>query len=278
MTPTAQPTHIPAPTETYPGPYQQHDFGGLRDIGSFGGESIAFFHDGTLYEARPNPERTNIIIESFADPLDVDSAATVVADLTVGDDLYLDPDPYAVVVDGTTLTMVTSEPRQPPEEGVGGFYRLTAFPSNPAYDEGSGFNSTLINGYTQDGSRYIGYYLTDLTNVILVSWPLDDSVNIIGDPIIVSPFHGTIYGRIEGLNNASGMMIFDGSQIIIGVVEGNLTRFYSINDLNNPQAQLIHTADRAYRSMSYDPTNNRIYLTGRSGFLGRRTVYVTNAP
>ena len=88
MTPTAQPTHIPAPTETYPGPYKVHDFGGLRDIGSFGGESIAFFYDGTLYEIRTKSDRTGIVIASFADPLDIDSTATVVADLTLDPALF----------------------------------------------------------------------------------------------------------------------------------------------------------------------------------------------
>ena len=276
MTPTAQPTHIPPPTETYPGPYTAHDFGNIQDIGSFGGESIAFFHDGTLYEVRANSTRENIIIESFADSLDADSAATVVADIednSPTSNLAQNPLPTSVAVVGTTLYLTTALDNAPTDTLFSSVWEITDFPDNPSRPVGGytvtvGYTATITGAFASDGSRLIGYFQQFSGNVVLADWT----------PLGVLP--ATIYGTIDGLSGAAsrGLLIYDGNQLIIGVVSGNTTRFYSINDLNNPQALLLHTANRAYESMSYDPVNNRIYLTGRSGFLGRRTVYVTNAP
>ena len=121
-------------------------------------------------------------------------------------------------------------------------------------------------------SYWVYYGFVDLTGIAFFPVLFSE------DQDLLAEIFGTINGFGHSAGSVRGLFLYDGSQLLFGANVSGQTRFYSINDLNNPEALLIHTADREYESMSYDPVNNRIYLTGKSGFLGRRTVYVTNAP
>ena len=251
--PITDPPIIEQPmTETYPGPYLEHDFDDVFDAGSVPSGWAALYSNGVLYGVGDDVGTGGFDVVTYSDALDADSSSTtqvisVSADFGAGLTTVT-----AAVVIGDTLYMcgypATSNVRYPAR-----LVRITNFPNNPTYDAFAIYDA--LGGLAYDGDRLLGLdgngllYEIDQNNL---------GRTLLGD---------------TGIRASS--ITFDGTQLLLADFDnGNI---YSINDLANMQPLLIGRLEDDILSMSYDLPNDRIYYTvfTRSNFFAN-PVKITN--